>query len=312
MSLKVAIQMDHVSTIDIAGDSTFVMGLEANKRGYQLYHYTPSELAMLDGRVVAKMQPMLLRREVDNHYTLGDTATVDLTDVDVVLLRQDPPFDMSYITTTHLLERVHPNTLVVNNPGEVRNAPEKLFVTEFADFMPPTLIAMDPDLIRAFRDEHQDIILKPLYGNGGAGVFHVTPDDENMNSLLEMFAERNREPLIVQAYLKDVREGDKRIILINGEPVGATNRVPLEGEARSNMHVGGQAKKAALTKRELDICAAIGPALKKRGMIFVGIDVIGGYMTEINVTSPTGLQEINAFDDVCLEADIWDAIEANL
>ena len=312
MSLKVAIQMDHVSTIDIAGDSTFVMGLEANKRGYQLYHYTPSELAMLDGRVVAEMQPMLLRREVGNHYTLGDTATVDLTDLDVVLLRQDPPFDMSYITTTHLLERVHPDTLVVNNPGEVRNAPEKLFVTEFADFMPPTLIAMDPDLIRAFRDEHQDIILKPLYGNGGAGVFHVTPGDENMNSLLEMFAERNREPLIVQAYLKDVREGDKRIILINGEPVGATNRVPLEGEARSNMHVGGQAKKAALTKRELDICAAIGPALKKRGMIFVGIDVIGGYMTEINVTSPTGLQEINAFDDVCLEADIWDAIEANL
>ena len=312
MSLKVAIQMDHVSTIDIAGDSTFVMGLEAKRRGHQLYHYTPSELAMLDGRVVAEMQPMLLRREVGNHYTLGDTATVDLTDLDVVLLRQDPPFDMSYITTTHLLERVHPDTLVVNNPGEVRNAPEKLFVTEFADFMPPTLIAMDPDLIRAFRDEHQDIILKPLYGNGGAGVFHVTPDDENMNSLLEMFAERNREPLIVQAYLKDVREGDKRIILINGEPVGATNRVPLEGEARSNMHVGGQAKKAALTKRELDICAAIGPALKKRGMIFVGIDVIGGYMTEINVTSPTGLQEINAFDDVCLEADIWDAIEANL
>ncbi len=312
MSLKVAIQMDHVSTIDIAGDSTFVMGLEAKRRGHQLYHYTPPELAMLDGRVVAEMQPMLLRREVGNHYTLGDTATVDLTDVDVVLLRQDPPFDMSYITTTHLLDRVHPDTLVVNNPGEVRNAPEKLFVTEFADFMPPTLIAMDPDLIHAFRDEHQDIILKPLYGNGGAGVFHVTPGDENMNSLLEMFAERNREPLIAQAYLKDVREGDKRIILIDGEPVGATNRVPQEGEARSNMHVGGQAKKTDLTKRELDICAAIGPALTKRGMIFVGIDVIGGYITEINVTSPTGLQEINAFDDVCLEADIWDAIEAKL
>ena len=312
MSLKVAIQMDHVSTIDIAGDSTFVMGLEAKRRGHQLYHYTPPELAMLDGRVVAEMQPMLLRREVGNHYTLGDTATVDLTDVDVVLLRQDPPFDMSYITTTHLLERVHPDTLVVNNPSEVRNAPEKLFVTEFADFMPPTLIATDPALIHAFRDEHQDIILKPLYGNGGAGVFHVTPGDENMNSLLEMFAERNREPLIVQAYLKDVREGDKRIILIDGEPVGATNRVPQEGEARSNMHVGGQAKKTDLTRRELDICAAIGPALKKRGMIFVGIDVIGGYITEINVTSPTGLQEINAFDDVCLEADIWDAIEARL
>ena len=312
MSLKVAIQMDHVSTIDIAGDSTFVLGLEAKRRGHQLYHYTPPELAMLDGRVVAKMQPMLLRREVGNHYTLGDTATVDLTDVDVVLLRQDPPFDMSYITTTHLLDRVHPDTLVVNNPREVRNAPEKLFVTEFTDFMPPTLIATDQALIRAFRDEHQDIILKPLYGNGGAGVFHVTPSDENMNSLLEMFAERNREPLIAQAYLKDVREGDKRIILIDGEPVGATNRIPQEGEARSNMHVGGQAKKTNLTKRERDICAAIGPALKKRGMIFVGIDVIGGYITEINVTSPTGLQEINAFDDVCLEADIWDAIEAKL
>ncbi len=312
MSLKVAIQMDHVSTIDIAGDSTFVLGLEAKRRGHQLYHYTPPELAMLDGRVVAKMQPMLLRHEVGNHYTLGDTATVNLTDVDVVLLRQDPPFDMSYITTTHLLDRVHPDTLVVNNPREVRNAPEKLFVTEFTDFMPPTLIATDQALIRAFRDEHQDIILKPLYGNGGAGVFHVTPSDENMNSLLEMFAERNREPLIAQAYLKDVREGDKRIILIDGEPVGATNRIPQEGEARSNMHVGGQAKKTNLTKRERDICAAIGPALKKRGMIFVGIDVIGGYITEINVTSPTGLQEINAFDDVCLEADIWDAIEAKL
>ena len=312
MSLKVAIQMDHVSTIDIAGDSTFVLGLEAKRRGHQLYHYTPPQLAMLDGRVVAEMQPMLLRREVGNHYTLGDTATVDLTDVDVVLLRQDPPFDMSYITTTHLLDRVHPDTLVVNNPREVRNAPEKLFVTEFTDFMPPTLIATDQALIRAFRDEHQDIILKPLYGNGGAGVFHVTPSDENMNSLLEMFAERNREPLIAQAYLKDVREGDKRIILIDGEPVGATNRIPQEGEARSNMHVGGQAKKTNLTKRERDICAAIGPALKKRGMIFVGIDVIGGYITEINVTSPTGLQEINAFDDVCLEADIWDAIEAKL
>ena len=255
---------------------------------------------------------MTLRREAGNHFTLGNATAVDLADMDVVLLRQDPPFDMAYITTTHLLERVYPGTLVVNNPREVRNAPEKLFVTEFADFMPPTLIASDPALILAFRGEHQDIILKPLYGNGGAGVFHVTPGDENMNSLLEMFAERSREPLIIQAYLKDVREGDKRIILIDGEPVGATNRVPQEGEARSNMHVGGQAKKTDLTKRELDICAAIGPALKKRGMIFVGIDVIGGYITEINVTSPTGLQEINAFNDVCLEADIWDAIEAKL
>ena len=312
MSLKVAIQMDHVSTIDITVDSTFVMGLEAENRGYQLYHYTPPNLAMLNGQIIAEVQPMTLRREAGKHYTLGDKMTFDLADMDVVLLRQDPPFDMSYITTTHLLERVHPDTLVVNNPREVRNAPEKLFVSEFSDFMPPTLIASDPALIRAFRDEHQDIILKPLYGNGGAGVFHLTPGDENMNSLLEVFAERNREPLIAQAYLKDVRKGDKRIILVDGEPVGATNRVPLEGEARSNMHVGGQAEKADLTRRELDICAAIGPALKKRGMIFVGIDVIGGYMTEINVTSPTGLQEVNAFDDVCLQADIWNAIEAKL
>ena len=312
MGLKVAIQMDHVSTIDIAGDSTFVMGLEAQRRGHALYHYTPPELAMRNGRIVANVQPMELRREVGNHYSLGTAAAVDMADMDVILLRQDPPFDMSYITTTHLLERVHPDTLVVNNPREVRNAPEKLFVTEFADFMPPTLIASDVAMIHGFREEHQDIILKPLYGNGGAGVFHVTPGDENMNSLLEMFAERNREPLIAQAYLKDVRAGDKRIILIDGEPVGATNRVPQEGEARSNMHVGGQASKTELTSGEHDICAAIGPALKERGMIFVGIDVIGGYMTEINVTSPTGLQEVNAFDDVCLEADIWDAIEAKL
>ena len=276
MILKVAIQMDHVSTLDITGDSTFVIGLEAESRGHQLYHYTPPNLAMLDGRIIAEMQPMTLRREAGNHFTLGDATAVDLADMDVVRLRQDPPFDMAYITTTHLLERVYPGTLVVNNPSEVRNAPEKLFVTEFADFMPPTLIASDPALILAFRDEHQDIILKPLYGNGGAGVFHVTPGDENINSLLEMFAERNREPLIAQAYLKDVREGDKRIILIDGEPMGATNRIPKKGEARSNMHVGGQAKKAVLTRRERDICAAIGPALKQRGMIFVGIGVIGG------------------------------------
>lgn len=312
MSLKVAIQMDHVSGIDIAGDSTFVMGLEAQRRGHRLFHYTPPDLAMRDGRVIAVMQPMELRREAGGHYSLGAAAAADLADVDVVLLRQDPPFDMSYITTTHLLERVHPDTLVVNDPGAVRNAPEKLFVAEFADFTPPTLIAADPAMIRAFRAEHGDIIVKPLYGNGGAGVFHVTPDDENMNALLEMFAARSPEPLIAQAYLKDVRDGDKRIILVDGEPAGAANRVPLAGEARSNMHVGGRAEKAGLTARERDICAAVGPALKERGVIFAGIDVIGGYMTEINVTSPTGLQEVNAFDGVRLEADIWDAIEAKL
>ncbi len=248
-----------------------------------------------------------------NHFSLGETRLINLaSDADVVLMRQDPPFDMSYITATHLLEHVHPKTLVVNDPAEVRNAPEKLYVTHFAEFMPPTLIATDRKQILSFRDEHKDIIVKPLFGNGGAGVFHITPGDENLNALLEMFTQMYREPIIVQAYLKDVRQGDKRIILIDGEIAGATNRVPAAGEARSNMHVGGRAEKSMLTDRERDICAALGPELKKRGLIFVGIDVIGGYMTEINVTSPTGLQEINRFDDVCLEAQIWDAIETRL
>ncbi len=313
MSLSVAIQMDHVSSIDIEGDSTFVMALEAQTRGHSLYHYEPGQLFMKNGRVSALAQPMQVRREQGDHFTLGDAKLIDLAaDTDVVLMRQDPPFDMSYITATHLLEHVHPETLVVNDPREVRNAPEKLFVTQFAEFMPPTLIATDRDQIMAFRDEYQDIIVKPLFGNGGAGVFHVTPGDENLNALLEMFTEMYREPIIVQAYLKDVRAGDKRIILIDGEVAGATNRVPKEGEARSNMHVGGRAEPSQLTDRERDICAALGPELKSRGLIFVGIDVIGGYMTEINVTSPTGLQEINRFDDVCLEADIWNAIEAKL
>ena len=313
MTLNVAIQMDHVSSIDINGDSTFVMALEAQKRGYNLLHYVPGKLAMSNGRILAEAEPMQVRREHGNHFSLGEARTIDLADdVDVVLMRQDPPFDMAYITATHLLEHVHPETLVVNDPREVRNAPEKLFVTHFPEFMPPTLIASDRQQILAFREEHKDIIIKPLYGNGGAGVFHIKPGDENLNSLLEMFTVLYREPIIAQAYLKDVRAGDKRIILIDGEIAGATNRVPMEGEARSNMHVGGKAVKTEITERERDICAAIGPELKNRGMIFVGIDVIGGYMTEINVTSPTGLQEINRFDDVCLEADIWDAIETKL
>ncbi len=313
MTLTVAIQMDHVSGIDISGDSTFVMALEAQKRGYALYHYEPDRLVFLGGKVTARAEPMTLKREKGDHFTLGEARTLDLADdVDVILMRQDPPFDMAYITATHILEHVHPKTLVVNDPAEVRNAPEKLFVMKFPEFMPPTLIASSRAEILAFRAEHKDIIIKPLYGNGGAGVFHVTPEDENLNALLEMFTERYREPIIAQAYLKDVRAGDKRIILIDGEIAGATNRVPMEGEARSNMHVGGQAVKSTLTKRERDICAAIGPELKARGLIFVGIDVIGGFMTEINVTSPTGLQEINRFDNVCLEADIWDAIERRL
>ncbi len=310
MKLSVAIQMDHVSTIDIDGDSTFVLGLEAQRRGYPLWHYTPADLVFRDRKVMARAQPMTLRREKGNHFTLGEQSMVDLSTLDVVLLRQDPPFDMSYITTTHLLEHVHPKTLVVNDPASVRNAPEKLFVTHFDNVMPPTLISADARAIRAFRDEHKDIILKPLFGNGGAGVFRLRPDDENFASLLEMFSQKSREPLIAQRYLPEVRKGDKRIILIEGKPVGVINRVPAEGEARSNMHVGGKAVKDVLTPRDLELCEIIGPELARRGLLFVGIDVIGDWLTEINVTSPTGLQQINRFDGVCLEAQIWDAIEA--
>ena len=310
MKLKVAIQMDHVSTIDIAGDSTFVLGMEAQKRGYEVFHYTPPELMFRDRKVLARVQPMKLRNEKGNHFALGESALVDLSTFDVVLLRQDPPFDMSYITTTHLLEHIHPKTLVVNDPASVRNAPEKLFVTHFDGVMPPTLISADPRALRDFRDEHKDIILKPLFGNGGAGVFRLQPGDENFASLLEMFSKQSREPVIAQRYLPEVRKGDKRIILIDGKAVGAIDRVPAEGEARSNMHVGGQAVKAGLTKRDQEICDIIGPELSRLGMIFVGIDVIGNYLTEINVTSPTGLQQINRVDGVCLEAQIWDSIEA--
>jgi glutathione synthase len=310
MKLKVAIQMDHVSTIDIAGDSTFVLGMEAQKRGYEVWHYTPPDLMFRDRKVLARVQPMTLKNEKGNHFTLGTSELIDLATFDVVLLRQDPPFDMSYITTTHLLEHVHPKTLVVNDPASVRNAPEKLFVTHFDNVMPPTLISADPRALRAFRDEHKDIILKPLFGNGGAGVFRLQPGDENFASLLEMFSKSSREPVIAQRYLPEVRKGDKRIILIDGKAVGAIDRVPAEGEARSNMHVGGVAVKAGLTRRDQEICDIIGPELARLGMIFVGIDVIGNYLTEINVTSPTGLQQINRFDGVCLEAQIWDRIEA--
>ncbi len=310
MKLKVAIQMDHVSTIDIEGDSTFVLGMEAQKRGYEVWHYTPPDLMFRDRKVLARVQPMTLKREKGNHFALGTSQLVDLATFDVVLLRQDPPFDMSYITTTHLLEHVHPKTLVVNDPASVRNAPEKLYVTHFDNVMPPTLISADPRALREFRDEHKDIILKPLFGNGGAGVFRLQPGDENFASLLEMFSQRSREPVIAQRYLPEVRKGDKRIILIDGKAVGAIDRVPAQGEARSNMHVGGQAVKASLTKRDIEICEIIGPELARLGMIFVGIDVIGSYLTEINVTSPTGLQQINRFDGVCLEAQIWDRIEA--
>ncbi len=312
MSLTVAIQMDPMETVNIDGDSTFVLALEAQARGYTLYHYLPRELSMRDGKVTARARPLQVRRERGNHHSFGAEETIELEKMDVVLLRQDPPFDMAYITTTHLLEMVSAKALVVNDPVSVRNAPEKLFVTHFPHLMPPTLVSADPLAIRAFREEHKDIILKPLYGNGGAGVFHVKPDDENLNALLEMFTQASREPIVVQRYMPAVREGDKRVILIDGEAAGAVNRVPAAGEARSNMHVGGKPVKSPLSRRDREICEAIGPELKRRGLVFVGIDVIGEVMTEINVTSPTGIQEINRFDGVKLAAGIWAAIEARL
>ncbi|MCC7047714.1 MAG: glutathione synthase [Alphaproteobacteria bacterium] len=309
-ALRVAVQMDPIGSINIDADSTFALMLEAQARGHALWHYHVRDLALRSGRVLAHAQPVEVRRKKGDHFTLGATEELDLGQVDVVLMRQDPPFDMAYITATHILEHIHPRTLVVNDPASVRNAPEKLFVTHFPELMPETLISASVAQIRSFREKHGDIILKPLFGNGGAGVFHVKPDDPNLNALLEMFTERSREPLVVQRYVPEVRQGDKRIILVDGEAMGAINRVPAAGEARSNMHVGGRPEPTTLTGREKQICAAIGPELKRRGLVFVGIDVIGGYLTEINVTSPTGLQEIARFDGVLLEKAIWDAIEA--
>ncbi|PRD53068.1 glutathione synthase [Phyllobacterium myrsinacearum] len=310
MALKVAVQMDHINSIRIAGDTSFALCLEAQARGHRLYHYTPDRLSMRDGIVRARVEELQVRDVEGDHFTLGEPVSRDLSEMDVVLLRQDPPFDMNYITTTHLLERIHPKTLVVNDPAWVRNSPEKIFVTEFPDLMPDTLITKDPQEIMAFRKEFGDIILKPLYGNGGAGVFHLADGDRNLTSLLEMFGQMFREPIIAQRYLKDVRAGDKRIILIDGEPVGAINRVPSESDARSNMHVGGRAEKTELTPREREICARIGPSLRERGFILVGIDVIGDYMTEINVTSPTGIREVKRFGGADIAALFWDAVEA--
>ncbi|WP_077962669.1 glutathione synthase [Ensifer adhaerens] len=307
--VNVGVQMDHVSGINIAGDSTFAMSLEAQSRGYRLFHYTPEKLSLRDGNVYASVQQMTLRDVKGDHFTLGEPERVDLSTMDVILLRQDPPFDMGYITSTHLLERLHPKTLVVNDPAWVRNSPEKIFVTEFADLMPKTLITRDAAEIASFRQEMGDIILKPLYGNGGAGVFHSTRDDRNLSSLLEMFGQMFREPFIAQEYLPAVRKGDKRILLVDGEPVGAINRVPADHDARSNMHAGGRPEPTELTPREKEICARIAPALKARGFLFVGIDVIGDYMTEINVTSPTGIREVKKFGGADVASLLWDAIE---
>jgi glutathione synthase len=310
MGLKVALQMDPIGSVNIDADSTFRIALEAQARGHTLFFYTPDRLAFDEGRVTARGWPIDLRREKGNHVTYGPEAEVDLAAFDVVWLRQDPPFDMGYITTTHILERIHPGTLVVNDPFWVRNSPEKLLVLNYPHLTPPTMIARDLATIRAFKARHGDVILKPLYGNGGAGVFRLDPNDRNLASLHELFTGMSREPLIVQKFLPDVVKGDKRIILVDGEPVGAINRVPQAGETRSNMHAGGRPEKTGLTARDLEICAAIGPELKAKGQVFVGIDVIGDWLTEINVTSPTGLQEMERFDGTNGAARIWEVIEA--
>ncbi|MGB0412028.1 MAG: glutathione synthase [Pikeienuella sp.] len=309
MGLSVAVQMDPIAAVDINADSTFRMAEEAQARGHSLFYYHVEDLAWDEGKVVATGWPLEVRREIGNHYTLGERQTVDLGTYDVVLLRQDPPFDMGYITNTHLLERIHPQTLVVNDPYWVRNCPEKLLVLDFADLGAPTMIARSIEHIKAFRERHGDMILKPLYGNGGAGVFRLRPEDGNLNSLHELFTGINSEPLIAQKFLPDVSAGDKRVILVDGEPVGAINRVPAKGETRSNMHVGGRPEQTPVTDRDREICARIGPLLRERGLIFVGIDVIGGLLTEINVTSPTGIQELERFDGTNTAALIWEAIE---
>ena len=309
MGLKIGVQMDHVSTISIRGDTTFALCLEAQARGHELFHFTPDRLRMRGSTVSAVAEPMTLKEVEGDHYELGAGELTDLSTLDVVLLRQDPPFDMAYITTTHMLERIHPKTLVVNDPVSVRNAPEKLLVMDFPELMPETLVTRDFEAIREFRREFGDIIVKPLYGNGGAGVFKIGEADQNLSALLEMFEGMFREPLIAQRYLPAVREGDKRIILVDGEVAGAINRVPAHDDARSNMHVGGRAEHADLTKREYEICEAIGPRLKELGFILTGIDVIGGLITEINVTSPTGIREIKRFSGNDIAVTVWDAIE---
>jgi glutathione synthase len=308
--MKIAFQMDPIQTVNIDADSTFRIAEEAQARGHELFFYTPDHLAFQEGKVTARGQYFTAQRVQGQHADLSEMQQVDLADFDVVWLRQDPPFDMHYITTTHLLDLIHPNTLVVNDPFWVRNYPEKLLVLRFPDLTPPTTIARDLETIKAFKEKYGDVILKPLYGNGGAGVFRLDQNDRNLASLHEVFTGFSREPLIVQKFLPDVSNGDKRVILVDGEPIGAINRVPAKGETRSNMHVGGRPEKVGLTERDREICAAIGPLLREKGQIFVGIDVIGDYLTEINVTSPTGIQELERFDGINAAEKIWQAIEA--
>ncbi|MEL6298141.1 MAG: glutathione synthase [Pseudomonadota bacterium] len=309
MGLKIACQMDPIDRIEIDGDSTFAILLEAEARGHEIFYYHVDDLALDSGRIMARGSTLHVRDVEGDHYTLSDPRRIDLATLDVVLLRQDPPFDMNYITNTHLLERIHPDTLVVNHPAEVRNAPEKIWVLDFVDLMPPTMVTRSLADVRAFRDEHGDFIIKPLYGNGGAGVFLMKGGDTNLNALVEIFQSLTREPFMVQQYRDEVRAGDKRIILVDGEIAGIINRVPAADEARSNMHVGGRAEPIELTDRDREICARLGPELKRRGLIFTGIDVIGPYLTEINVTSPTGIRQVKAFGGNDIAAMIWDAIE---
>ncbi len=310
MRLTVAVQMDPIERINIAGDSTFALLLEAQRRGHALLFYTPDRLSLVGERLQAPMQAISVRDEVGDHVTLGEPTSIDLAEVDVVLLRQDPPFDLAYITSTHLLERVHPKTLVVNDPAGVRNAPEKLFVLDFPELMPPTLISRDRAAIEAFRAEHGEVVMKPLYGNGGAAVFKMARRDPNFGSLFDLFASTFREPWVIQKFLPEVTKGDKRIILVDGVALGAVNRVPAGDDIRSNMVRGGAAGATELTPREQEICLAIGPELKRRGLLFTGIDVIDGFLTEINVTSPTGLRAIKRLGGPDLAAAIWDAVEA--
>jgi glutathione synthase len=310
MSLNVAVQMDPIQRINIKGDSTFALLLEAQKRGHKLAYYTPDRLALMDNRLFATVESLQVRDILGDHFTLSEPRRVELTEFDVVLLRQDPPFDLAYVTTTHLLERIHPKTFVVNDPAHVRNAPEKIFVTEFPELMPPTLITRDLAEIKAFRAKHGDIVMKPLYGFGGGAVFRVTTDDINFGSLYDMFATTFREQWVVQKFLPAFKQGDKRIILVDGEYAGAVNRVPAADDLRSNMVRGGAAKATDLTKREREICARLGPALRERGLLFVGIDVIGDYITEINVTSPTGIRAVKNVGGPDIAALIWDKIEA--
>jgi glutathione synthase len=310
MALKVAIQADPIDTYDIVGDSTFALMLEAQRRGHTLFHYHVKTLAWREGTLSALGQMVTVKDKKGSHFSAGEVQRINLATQDVIHMRQDPPFDMAYITATHLLELIHPKTLVVNNPAEVRNAPEKLFILNFRELMPPTLITRDLGELNAFRREQGEIILKPLYGNGGAGIFKTSQDDQNFASLVEMFTTMFKEPFIAQRYLPEVRMGDKRIILVDGKPVGAINRVPALHDHRSNMHVGGKAAPTDITKREHEICEAIGPELKRRGLLFTGIDVIGDYMTEINVTSPTGIRQVKNFGGADIAALIWDAIEA--